>query len=83
MLKIKKALKTNIVFILIIILGFMLRAQGEISGNFLFLMDQGRDDQTQVCKAFFKGQRRIPGNPSDVVDDNYRCNLLLQFNIFF
>lgn len=42
MLKIKNIL-TKIIFISILILGFFLRAQETISGNFLFLLDQGRD----------------------------------------
>lgn len=42
MLKIKNIL-TKIIFISILVLGFFLRAQETLSGNFLFLLDQGRD----------------------------------------
>lgn len=42
MLKIKD-LRTKIIFVAILILAFLLRAQEAISGNFLFLLDQGRD----------------------------------------
>lgn len=42
MLKIKN-IGRKIVFLAILVLAFLLRAQEAISGNFLFLLDQGRD----------------------------------------
>lgn len=51
---------THSVFILIIILAFFLRAQETLSGNFLFLLDQGRD-LLAVKKIVFDHRQTLIG----------------------